>query len=181
MKVLITSFVTLFLLFTCALKSQPPENTFSISSANTKIEFSARHLGVLEVTGTFSAFEGYIVIKDNIIRSAKVTIDTESICTDNDFRDKSLKSEQFLDTHNYPIIQITLNENQLSTVLSTQITIKNITDTVSVNYDLIYNDSGTYAITGNCTLSRERFSLAFGTMDELISDIITITLSVSLR
>jgi polyisoprenoid-binding protein YceI len=180
MRFLINSITSLFLLFTYSLKSQTDKGTFSISPANTKIEFSARHLGVLKVTGTFSAFGGYIVIKDNIIHSVKVSITAESIHTDNEFRDKSLKSEQFLDTHNYPIIEVTLNENKSSTVLNTQVTIKNIMATVPINYELMGNTHGKYKITGNCTLSRNRFLLDFGTMDDLISDSISIILSVSL-
>ena len=96
------SLVSVFLLFATAFAG----DRYDIDTAHTNITFSVKHLMLSKVTGKFSQFSGSIIYdeKDVTKSSVEVEIDVASIDTDNDKRDKHLKSAGFLDAANHPKI-----------------------------------------------------------------------------
>jgi len=79
---------------------------YKIDPVHTNLGFSVRHLGISNVQGKFTDFDGTISYdeKDPAKSSVKVTIKTASINTGNDTRDKDLRSENFFDVAKYPEI-----------------------------------------------------------------------------
>lgn len=73
---------------------------------HTQVEFSAKHLGMMTVRGHFAdvSAAGDIDPAKPEASSVQVTIRTDSIRTNHEVRDKDLRSANFLDTEQFPII-----------------------------------------------------------------------------
>jgi len=100
----ITTLIGLMLFAITTLQAQKTEWKFD--KDHTRIQFSAVHLGINEVTGQFKDFEGLVKANKPDFTDAEVelTIDATSIDTDNEKRDGHLKSEDFLYVEKYPEI-----------------------------------------------------------------------------
>ena len=73
---------------------------------HTQVEFSAKHLGMMTVRGNFAdvAAAGDIDAEHPERSTFEATIQTASIRTNNDQRDKDLRSSNFLEAEKYPTI-----------------------------------------------------------------------------
>jgi len=81
-------------------------STWKFDPMHTQVEFSAKHLGMMTVRGHFAEVTATGEIHpDQPERSAiEATINSSSIRTHNDQRDKDLRSSNFLEIENYPTI-----------------------------------------------------------------------------
>ena len=84
-------------------------NTWSIDSGHSAARFSVKHMMVSTVRGTLGKVTGTIEYDGKAVESIKadVTIDASGVDTDNDNRDKDLKSENFFDIAKYPTVRFT--------------------------------------------------------------------------
>ena len=82
-------------------------NIWTIDSAHSAARFSVKHMMVSTVRGTLGKVTGTIEYDGKTVESIKadVTIDLASINTDNDSRDKDLKSDNFFDISKYPTVK----------------------------------------------------------------------------
>lgn len=79
--------------------------TFDIDQAHSQVGFSVRHF-FSKVPGQFKGFSGTIVMDPNApaASSVEVTIQAASISTDNDGRDKHLRSPDFFAADSFPTL-----------------------------------------------------------------------------
>lgn len=85
-----------------------PTGTWEIDPAHSSANFSARHLMVSKVRGSFKSFHGTITIAEDPLQStSEVEIDAASIDTRDEQRDGHLKSPDFLDVEKFPTIVFT--------------------------------------------------------------------------
>lgn len=82
------------------------QNNWSLDKAHTKLGFSVSHLMLSETTGDFKSYEVTAVSKsdDFVDATIDVTIDVNSINTDDANRDAHLKKEDFFDVAKFPKI-----------------------------------------------------------------------------
>lgn len=80
-------------------------DSYKIDSVHSEVGFKIRHL-VAKTSGRFTAFQGTISVDSaNMSNSTvEITIDTASINTDNEYRDKDLRSDKYFDVANNPTI-----------------------------------------------------------------------------
>ena len=80
--------------------------TWKIDPSHSTLEFSARHMMITTVKGSFSDFKGSLTLDDGDPgRSlAEVAIQAASIDTRTEQRDQHLRSGDFLDVENHPTI-----------------------------------------------------------------------------
>ena len=73
---------------------------------HTQVEFSAKHLGMMTVRGTFDEVSAIADIDPDHpeASSVEVTISTASIRTNNGARDNDLRSSNFLEVEKFPVI-----------------------------------------------------------------------------
>src|SRR5437667_6313233 len=78
--------------------------TWKFDPLHTQVEFSAKHLGMMTVRGHFNevAAGGEIYPDDPARSKVEATINTASIRTHNEQRDKDLRSSNFLEIDKYP-------------------------------------------------------------------------------
>jgi polyisoprenoid-binding protein YceI len=108
---------------------------FPIERSHSYIEFSVKYMGFAKVKGRFAQFSGLIRYDEGNINNTSVSfqIQTESLSTDLEFRDKDLKSENWLDAAKYPLITFTSRSVQKKSQgfdLSGDLTIKGVTKQV---------------------------------------------------
>ena len=79
--------------------------TWKFDPYHTQVEFAAKHLGMMTVRGHFAEVTATGDIHPEPERSTvEVTINTASIRTHNEQRDKDLRASNFLEADKYPTI-----------------------------------------------------------------------------
>ncbi len=77
---------------------------WSIDKPHTSVRFAVSHMVVAETEGTFKVFDGSVEHSKADWSDAKInfSIDVNSINTDNEYRDKHLKGDDFFNVEKYP-------------------------------------------------------------------------------
>jgi polyisoprenoid-binding protein YceI len=94
----------LFALMAVAAGSYADEWTYD--KPHTSVAFTVRHLVISNINGNFDQFDGKIVFdgKNWDAASAEMTVQTASVDTDNEDRDKHLRAPDFFDAEKYPTL-----------------------------------------------------------------------------
>lgn len=79
---------------------------WTLDKLHSNLRFTVSHMIVAETEGTFKVFDGTVEHTKADWSDAKInfTVDVNSINTDNDYRDKHLKSDDFFNAEKYPTI-----------------------------------------------------------------------------
>jgi polyisoprenoid-binding protein YceI len=97
------SLLTISLICTMAIATMAQ---WSIDKGHTKFAFIAEHHGLSEVDGYFKKFDGKITAAKDDLSDAvfEITIESASLNTDLEMRDKHLKSEDMFNVEKFPTI-----------------------------------------------------------------------------
>ena len=115
--------------------------TWSLDPHHTAVTFSAKHLGVATVRGSFSDVTAALELDnadDPTTGSGTVTVKAASITTNSDMRDGHLKGADFLDVEKYPDIVFTLKSVAPAGdhfKVTGDLTIKDITHELVLDYE----------------------------------------------
>ena len=92
--------------------------------SNTRIGFAATHLLISEVHGSFNSFNMNLVSKKEDFSDAQIDVSAEvaSISTNNEIRDKNLKSSDFFDAEKFP--QLLFKSESLTKISGNKYTLK---------------------------------------------------------
>jgi len=82
-------------------------SNWNIDPAHSTAQFTVRHLGISNVTGSFTKVTGSVVLNEKDITQSQVSasIDVSSVDTRVEMRDKDLRSPNFFDVEKYPAIE----------------------------------------------------------------------------
>ena len=124
-----------------------PATTFAptkwtIDKAHSNVKFTVTHLVISEVEGYFKIFDGSVEHSKPDFSDAKInfTVDVNSINTDNENRDKHLKSDDFFNAEKFPQMKFEstsftpLGNNKYK--LAGNLTIRDVTKPVT--FDVTY-------------------------------------------
>jgi polyisoprenoid-binding protein YceI len=81
-------------------------SSWAIDTNHSQVNFQIRHMGVSNVRGSISGVTGTVVWDDKnpSKSSVEATIDAKTLSTNNDARDKHLKSPDFFNVEKYPTL-----------------------------------------------------------------------------
>jgi polyisoprenoid-binding protein YceI len=81
-------------------------STWTIDHNHSQVNFQIRHMGVSNVRGSISGVTGTVVWddKDPSKSSVEATIDASTVSTNNEARDKHLKSPDFFNVEKFPTL-----------------------------------------------------------------------------
>ncbi len=149
--------------------------TYRIDAEHTNIGFKIRHF-FAKVQGRFNTFEGQIVLdRDNLTKGStvEIVIDTASIDTNDDSRDKHLRSPDFFDAENHPKMTFkskkvrSAGKNKLK--VEGDLTIRGITKPVTLEVDVLGFGKG-YGFRGgfevSTTIDRMDFKVSWNDIVE---------------
>lgn len=117
--------------------------TFAIDTAHTDVLFSAKHMMVTNVRGTFTDVTGSIDIdeSDPTASKADITVKTASIDTGFGARDTHLRSDDFFAVETYPEIRVVSTaikpKGGNDFVVTADVTIKDVTKPVDFNVEFL--------------------------------------------
>src|SRR5437879_10349666 len=79
-------------------------SNWTIDKNHSQVNFEIRHMGVSNVRGSFSGITGTVVWdeKNPANSSVAATIDASTVSTNNEARDKHLKSPDFFNVEKFP-------------------------------------------------------------------------------
>ncbi|MBN2226096.1 MAG: polyisoprenoid-binding protein [candidate division Zixibacteria bacterium] len=114
---------------------------FTIDQTHSSVGFSVKHLVITNVKGSFTNFSGTIMYDaaDIAKSSVSVTINAESINTNDEGRDKHLRSADFFEVEKYPEItfvstKIEKTENGL--VAHGNLTMHGVTKVIAIPFEI---------------------------------------------
>ena len=114
---------------------------WQIDPAHPHIQFSIRHLMISKVRGSFDRFTGTIEFDEEhpSASTIEIEIDASSINTKEEQRDGHLKSPDFLDVENYPVITFkSVHVHQIddhSGHVHGELTVRDVTKEVTLNVE----------------------------------------------
>lgn len=81
--------------------------SWKLDKPHTKIGFTVTHMLITDVDGNFKEYSGSIVSQNDDFQNAKIEFEAEiaSIFTDNNSRDKHLKSDDFFNAEKFPTLK----------------------------------------------------------------------------
>lgn len=103
MKTLVYLFLSIFTVIVLA-NSGYSQGKWSVDNTHSNVKFTVTHLLISEVEGYFKSFTGTLQSLKPDFTDAKIdfSVDIASINTDNDMRDKHLKSDDFFNAEKFP-------------------------------------------------------------------------------
>jgi polyisoprenoid-binding protein YceI len=169
------------------------QTTWTIDKAHSKIGFSVIHMVVSETEGNFKEFDGKVVSKNADFDGADVdfTAKVASIDTDNENRDKHLKSPDFFDAEKYTDIAFkgVLSKAGGKYQLKGKLTLKDVTK--DATFDVTYGgtvDTGRgvkagFKLTGK--INRQDYNLKWANKMQdgsaVVSDEVTLNCKIELN
>ncbi len=113
--------------------------TWNIDPSHSTVGFTARHLMITKVHGTFKTFSGTITVGANPLQSSvEATVEMVSVHTGDDGRDNHLRTGDFFETDRFPTMTLKstgITANGGNYVMATDLTIKGVTKPVSFNLE----------------------------------------------
>ena len=86
-------------------KSLIPSGTWTVDATHSTIGFAVKHMGIANVRGEFTEFEGTLEVGDDLASSsARGSVKVASISTGEEQRDAHLRSEDFFNVGEFPEI-----------------------------------------------------------------------------
>lgn len=121
--------------------TQIPASTWTVDASHTEVGFTARHLMVSKVRGQFKDVEGTVTVGEPFSTSqVTATVQLASIETGSADRDAHLKSADFFDVENNPVMTFVSTDVSEDT-LKGDLTIKGVTR--PVEFDLEFGGVAT--------------------------------------
>ncbi len=115
---------------------------FSLDISHSEVGFSVKHLMISNVKGKFGMFDGKLDfdVKSATFKFLSAVIDVDSVDTDNEKRDKHLKSPDFFDVKKSDEIKFVMTSYEKKSdsegVMKGNLTIKNVTKPVALDTEI---------------------------------------------
>lgn len=157
--------------------------TYVIDDEHFSMMFEVQHIGYAPVMGMFREIEGQFQYDEatNELPSGELTFRSKSVFTNHEERDGHLRSDDFLNTGEFPEITFTVMEFE-STGENTGVVTGDLTmlgKTRPVDVDITLNKSAEYPIgheeytlgmTAEASLKRSEWGMTYGVEDNLVGD-----------
>jgi polyisoprenoid-binding protein YceI len=145
---------------------------YSFDKAHSYIGFRVRHMGLVDVPGSFTDFNGDVDFDPGKIQNSKVefTAQMKSVDTRVNARDNHLRSKDFFEVETYP--EMTFKSTEVKKkgkryFLIGDLTMKGVTKQVTIPFKLygpMKDERGTVrmGISGSANINRRQFNVNYG-------------------
>jgi polyisoprenoid-binding protein YceI len=171
------------------------QSEWKFDKAHSGVTFTVRHMVISEVSGNFKDFAVVLKSEKEDFSDATVesTIQVASISTDNDYRDKHLKSDDFFNAEKFPEIKFKStqfeklgnNKYKITGDLTMRDVTKNVTFDAVLNGTLKTDKGVLSAWKASTTINRFDYNLKWNKTLEtgglMVGQDVTITLNLELN
>ncbi len=178
------------------MTTQAATTTYAIDAAHSSAEFAVKHMMVSTVRGRFAHVEGTIVYDEENIAGSSVeaSIDVSSIHSGVEMRDNDLRSANFFDLANFPVIRFRSTSVEKAGDdrfrIGGDLTIKDVTRAVVLDAELEgrgvdFAGEEIIGFTATASLNRKDFGLTYNAVLEtgalVVADRVNITLHIEAK
>ncbi len=176
-------FAVIALLATTAFAADETQGVaFTLDKSHSTVGFSVRHLGISKVRGSFDKFTTETMIDPATGHLTKVTgvVETASVNTNSEGRDKHLRSDDFFSSEKFP--EMKLESRRIRWIgdrfiAHVSLTIRDKTHPVVFNGELLGRQEGTFwgkkqvrvGYEAEAKIDRQKFGLTFNKLAEGVS------------
>lgn len=172
----------IYFLMTClfVLQFAATAQSLTASDAESNVSFVIKNIGI-NVNGTLSGLKGKMYFDPKNLNSSSfdMTVDVNTINTNNTKRDNHLKTDDFFDAAKFPVIHIKttkiVSKGGNNYAASAILTIKNVSKNISFAFVAKPSAAG-YTFTGGFTINRRDFGVGGSSM--IMSDHVKVDLMV---
>lgn len=189
-KIMLSLFAALL-----SLGSYAQTAIWTVDATHSNFKFSVTHMVVSEVEGTFRKYTGTVTSSNEDFTDAVAdfTVDVNSVNTDNDDRDKHIKSDDFFNVEKFPTMHFkSVSFKKVSGnnyILEGDLTIRDVTK--RVKFDVTYGGTAKdpwgntkAGFKAKSTISRKGYGLKWSALTEtgglVVSDEVAILLNIEL-
>jgi polyisoprenoid-binding protein YceI len=165
--------------------------TWTIDPVHSEVGFSVRHMMVSKVRGKFTKFGGELVTADDLLGSSVTAeIDLSSIETGAEQRDGHLRSPDFFDTENHPLMTYRstgIRQDGDDFIVDGELALKGVTRSVPLKLELNGFGPDAYGgtragFTATTEINRQDFGVSWNAAMEhggvVVSDNVAIHLEI---
>jgi len=167
---------------------------YELDPAHTTIAFLVEHIGYARTLGQFlRASGGYTFdAETGMLSAVNVTVETDSVDTHHEARDRHLRSGDFLNAEEHPSMTFTADgarqTGERTYVVAGELTLLGTTRPLTLEATL--NKSAPYPIgdraevmgvSARGTLKRSEFGMTYGVADNLVGDAVEILIEIEAR
>lgn len=178
------SFIALILVLGQGFFALAQTKTYEVDVEKSQIEFKVKHLGVLNVEGSFKNFEGSLVFSDNKLIEVKSEIKATSIDTNDEKRDETLKDSVYFNVDQFPIIRFissSIDHSEQSKSIRGTLKIKDVERSIEFPFQLVQSIDGNNSLIVDTTIRRKDFGLEFGAMDALVGNKVKVRVEIAYK
>ncbi len=172
-------------------ESQAEPAEFVLDPTHTSITFFVSHIGFADTAGMFLKSEGSFTYDEEAVelKSARITIKTDSVFTNNDARDDHLRGADFLNTREFPEMTFVAKKAEKTSdtegKVTGDLTLLGVTNPVTL--DVTYNKAGNYpfgdghyalGFDATGSFKRSDFGMSYGVDGDIVGDEITLVIGV---
>jgi polyisoprenoid-binding protein YceI len=164
------------------LSSAQAADKYTVDALHSSVQFKVAHKGAGFTHGRFNQFEGKILIdKKNIAKSSiDLTIKAASVDTGFEKREQHLKSPDFLNAKQFPVIQFKSTKIKSTGPKTADIegdfTLLGVTRKITAKATLTGNPTGLIGLEAKAVIKRSEFGNKFGL--EMLGDQVFIYIAV---
>jgi polyisoprenoid-binding protein YceI len=175
-----------------AIPALGQKNTWTIDPVHTQATFQARHLSITTIRGSVSNVTGTVEWDPNDPSrdSVVATLDVKTVNTANDYRDKTLKGEDFFNVSKYPRMTFkstSVKKSGSGYEVSGNLTISGVTRPVVLETESPaapqkgMEGEPVTGLSATTTIKRSDFNFGAKYSNTLLSDEIKITIDLELH
>ena len=170
-----------------------PTGTWTVDQGHSKVGFAVKHMGIANVRGEFTEFDGVLEIGDDL-STAKVrgTVKTGSVDTNEAQRDAHLRSPDFFNAETHP--ELAFESTSIEAIddetfrITGDLTLHGVTNELvltaeinGVDIDPYGNEKVGLEVTGQLSRGDHgmKFNQALGSGNMLVADKVKLTLDIS--
>lgn len=167
---------------------------YELDTAHTTVAFLVEHIGYAKTLGQFVRSSGDFTFDDEsgALSSLRVVVDTSSIDTHHEARDRHLRSADFLDTGTHPSMTFTADSARRTGERTFAVTgeLELLGTTRPLTLEATLNKSAPYPIgdraevmgvSARGKLLRSEFGMTYGVADNLVGDEVEIVIEIEAR
>jgi polyisoprenoid-binding protein YceI len=158
--------------------------SYTLSDEGSKVHFVIKNFGV-KTGGDFTGLKGTVVFNPKALATSQmdVSVNANTVDTDNDTRDKHLKKDEYFGVEKFPLITFTSTKITESTAAGRYFVMGNLT-IKGVTKPIQFGFSATPSVTGNLfkgefEINRRDFGVGGNSMS--LSDKLKVILSISAK